>query len=878
MPAAPQPPAGKPGTAAPLAVALVVLAVAWFFGEIRTRTGWDDTYYLLQTSSLAEDGDLDLRNDAMDWRLAPRELLVFLTSTLPSGSLKNTFSVGPAVMWLPAYAAGAVWPGHAARWTQAQLVALHLLSLALLAGTAWFLYALMAAAGGAVPRMATTTLAATAALILGTPLAVYGSAAYTMAHLPSAAAACLLVAALLWLEREPRWDRALLAGAALGLVFLVRWQDAVFVLLFWAPLAKLWRASRGRRRLAPLLAVLIAAGAGGLAAASLQLQAWHLEAGSWLTMPQGGQYMRWWQPHLSDFLFSGFNGLLPWSPVFALAAAGLLLPWRCRLSPAWRPAALAVLASEVYLNAAVHDWWGGTSFGSRRMTSCLPLLAIGLANLAANAAAIPTPRGRRAPALLALALGALCLWGCFTTNLYWQQVPDLSLVLRGAPSAGAAEAPPENRGIADPAAARRLALRPAGRRQHDDFDDTQGAGLRGGWAVTLALMAATIAGTCLLLSRVPHRRLVPALLLASLALILWSHARLALGPHPDPAERAAWQRCVEATRAPPDRHAAQAAASTPPATPAAASVTPASPPDQLPRGHPPAEPGQPGLADAYRYLAMVADLRSGPSGMAPRLLDHLVAGGYPAAIELRRQIASVDGSTAARPVRLVFGTFCEPRPGNPGCVVQLPAAAAASPASPASPASNARNAGDADTANPGGSADSAGGADSQALRSGPLDLVFDLRLAADESLEDGAVYDVLALRDAAWTDLARLSLRGGRTASGTATLLLATPLQLTTADLVLPPDGALHVHGRLDAARSLATFTVEAAPGTGASGGTAWLTAPLAAGAGPPATLLFGRTRKKPLSFPLSSAAFSDLWVVAGGPPPRAAPASSPPR
>src|SRR6202521_6195299 len=112
--------------AAWVAVAAIVFAFAWGLGEIRTRTGWDDTWYLLQASSLVEDGDLDLRNDALYSALPPDELRRFLTTTLPSGTLKNTFSIGPAVLWLPAYAAGMPWregTGTAAamRWSRAQL-------------------------------------------------------------------------------------------------------------------------------------------------------------------------------------------------------------------------------------------------------------------------------------------------------------------------------------------------------------------------------------------------------------------------------------------------------------------------------------------------------------------------------------------------------------------------------------------------------------------------------------------------------------------------------------------------------------------------------------------------------------------------------------
>src|SRR5258708_34546943 len=118
----------------------------------------------------------------------------------------------------------------APRWSRVQLAALHLLSLAFLAAVGGFLYRLLATAGGARGDRADrqTALLGTLALLLGTPLAVYGPAVYTMAHLPSAFTTSLFVASGLWLDKDPRPYRALLAGSAPGLVSLVPTQSAVF--------------------------------------------------------------------------------------------------------------------------------------------------------------------------------------------------------------------------------------------------------------------------------------------------------------------------------------------------------------------------------------------------------------------------------------------------------------------------------------------------------------------------------------------------------------------------------------------------------------------------------------------------------------------------
>jgi hypothetical protein len=819
------------------AVAAAVFALAWGFGEVRTRTGWDDTYYLLQASSLVEDGDLDLRNDALYSALPPRELQRFLTATLPSGTLKNTFSIGPAVLWLPAYVAGMPWregAGTAAamRWSRAQLAALHLLSLAFLAGVAWCLYRLLETAGTG-RRLA---LAAMLAVLVGTPLAVYGPARYTMAHLPSAVAASLLVASVLWLESDPRSYRALLAGVALGLVFLVRWQDAVFGLLLAVPLAPLWAGERRDRRL--LAKLLAAAAAGCLAMASLQLHAWRLEIGSWLAMPQGGQYMHWTRPQLGPFLFSGFAGLLPWSPIFALAAAGLLLPWRCRLSPRWRLAALAVLAAEVYLNAAVRDWWGGESFGARRMTSSVPLLAIGLANLAALAAA--SGRWRRP---LLLLLGALCVWGCFTVCLYWGGVRDLSLVLLGAPSAGAQMVADEAGGaVSDSAAARRRALHPALPALNGPHNYCSGlGGVRRSFGIllTAALMAAVAAGTCRLLAGARGRLALQAAALAALAVALWCHGLLARGPLPDRAERAAWQR-IAAPWERPDRGLAAAA----PAAEADADLL-----DARAGRH-----AHPATADAYRYLAMLASWEAEEPRRARRLLDRLAARGYPAAAGLRQQIAALGPGVEVQ--RLLPGAFFTPLPGAAVRAIALPertggggAAGGADGASGGGGAGAVDRDGDED----GGNAANAVAADGR--RPAALEASFDLRLA---DLDPGAVYDVAALQDRGRAELIRITLQG---AGG---VQLATPRATVAAVLVLGNRPLHHLRLRYDPQAGRASLEV-----TGQDGRETRLDVRLASGCAEPDRLLLGRSRYRRASYPLWSSTFSELWLTRSRPTPR---------
>lgn len=91
--------------------------------------------------------------------------------------------------------------------------------------------------------------------------------------------------------------------------------------------------------------------------------------------------MRWYwtAPKLLQVLFSRDHGLFSWTPILALAVAGLLVFWRKQR----RLGGLLVLIFLVfyYLIACYQDWNGISSFGNRFFVSLTPIFVIGLAAL-----------------------------------------------------------------------------------------------------------------------------------------------------------------------------------------------------------------------------------------------------------------------------------------------------------------------------------------------------------------------------------------------------------------------------------------------------------------------------------------------------------------
>ncbi len=586
-----------------LAVAVLVLALC--FGRLAAFDGWDETYYLGQLSSLVEDGDVDLRNDALHSRLVPFEMRRLLLTTLPGGGLMNTTGVGQALVYAPAYLAGLpLRPlAGAERWNRAQLAALHLLALALGIAIVWFLYAWLRRAGLRRPP----ALLGAVALLLGTPLLVYGVRSYPMSHLASAGAACLFVAAVHRLERRPRALAAAACGVVLGLVALVRWQDLLLGVALAVPAARLWRARAPLRR---WLALTAAGGAGFALVASLQSRVWGIERGELVALPQGTAFFRLDAPQLGHLLLSGLSGLVPWTPLIAIATAALLLPWRLRLPRVWAWSGLAAILLQFYLSASVGDWWGGAAYGPRRLTSTLPFLALGVANLARS----------RLRSWAPWVLAAACVWGVFTANVYRRGVQDLAPVFLGRPSEGGSER--AGAIVHDPAAARRAARSwPLNPRLLDYRARPGEPPSAVGRVGTLALMTLGAIGAARGLAarrRGPwHGGLAAAAGIAALAAL--AHLRLATGVRPDAAERAAWREFALAAAAPrPDYALLERTI------------------ESQENAADGAAPAAVGAGDAYRYLHLFSLWQRRLPGRGATALEALAARGYPAAAELRR--------------------------------------------------------------------------------------------------------------------------------------------------------------------------------------------------------------------------------------------------
>jgi len=371
----------------------------------------DTRAYYAQLRSLFFDRDLDLENERSALARPGRR---GRASRLLEGGERGIWSpIGPPLLWSPFYVASHLYVKASGRlgtsahsadgYSDPYRRAPALGTVVCAVGGAWLLGAMLArlhglGAGGL----------AVAGAALASPIAYYVFVVPAMAH----GLAFAIAGALLWAwdaaRRAPSLRAWAVLGVLLGLVCLVRWQGAVYLLLV-APLGLLALA-RG------VPARWIWAGAGlAVLAFAPQMIAWRLSYGSFLTMPQGRGFLDWSAPHLVDVLVSADHGLLTWSPVALVGVVGLL--GGLRSDPLLHGGALAVFFATAWVNGGVADWAAGDAYGARRFDLAFPLVALGLARVIDTSAAA-VKRYPRLPAITFVCL--LGVWNLGQIALFRQ--------------------------------------------------------------------------------------------------------------------------------------------------------------------------------------------------------------------------------------------------------------------------------------------------------------------------------------------------------------------------------------------------------------------------------------------------------------------------
>jgi hypothetical protein len=341
----------------------------------------DAIQYYAYLRSAVFDRDLNFTNEYQRLYGAADSDSVWLRARTATGYAPNMMSIGPAILWSPAYLTTSVMVRLAAALGADVPVDGYSPPFVLTVGVAGIAYAALGAylcfraAALLFPLGAAFWGALTA--WLASPALYYSLVSPTYSHAVSLFAVALFV--FVWLRAIGRFDytRFLSLGLAAGIAALVRWQDVVVIALPAIELADGVRTSRvgaGRAAVAGLLLGLTTA-----AAMTPQFAAWHAIYGAYVTIPQGGGFMRWTSPAVLSVLVSTRHGLWMWTPALVPASLGLVVIWR--LHRLVGTGFIVVFLLSLYVNASVSDWFAGEAFGARRFVGDTAIFAAGLAGV-----------------------------------------------------------------------------------------------------------------------------------------------------------------------------------------------------------------------------------------------------------------------------------------------------------------------------------------------------------------------------------------------------------------------------------------------------------------------------------------------------------------
>jgi hypothetical protein len=387
----------------------------------------DATHHFVQLRSLVYDRDLDFRNEYMRiYRLdaaVPGTEWIFSELT-PPGRVRNYMPVGPALLWAPLYLLLSVlqWMASGIGLTRPPDGYDWLLQLA--PGVTGVIATAMAAMiTGRTTRRFTSEAAATIGVLavwLGSHAVYYSMVSPSYSHAASMLTAALFFSSWITTRDQMSIGRAATWGALAGACALMRWQDAIFLVV---PLVEVLR---WQRSLPARLLAAVAAGAAFLLVFSPQMVVWTVLYGQPFAIPQGPSFMQWASPHPFAVLFSDRHGLFSWAPILVPATIGLVVSMVRR--PAWRwPLALVLLVSW-YVNAAVADWWAGEAFGARRFLSLFPLFALGLSVWVARPGSHTVSLPRVA---VIVVLGTLNWLLLLQYQIYMKGLPELAAYPQG---------------------------------------------------------------------------------------------------------------------------------------------------------------------------------------------------------------------------------------------------------------------------------------------------------------------------------------------------------------------------------------------------------------------------------------------------------------
>ena len=381
----------------------------------------DEVEYFSYLRSLYFDRDVSFENEYRyfyDHHVARSDGFreTFLERETRIGRRVNYATIGAGILWAPFYAVADAWTRLTGAAEANGLTQPYIAAVAYGSACYAFLAILLSIRAARIVLGERGGFAAGLAVWLGTPLLFYMYVAPPFAHACSAFSVALFVN--VWLHVRRTWSPAgaLTLGACVGLMAMVREQDAFLALgagfdfirstlsgWVWAPTPS--PRSLGRQGLAVLAGIL-----GFIICFTPQLLAYNALNGYVGPAEHVSRKMSWYAPHALQVLASPNHGFFFWTPLAIPALAGLVVIAAQRLDADRRAIGVALLlmvGSQVYVAGSVESWTVAGAFGQRRFVCLTPLLVIGLAALVSRLGAAAHSAGARA---LGTALIVVLVW------------------------------------------------------------------------------------------------------------------------------------------------------------------------------------------------------------------------------------------------------------------------------------------------------------------------------------------------------------------------------------------------------------------------------------------------------------------------------------
>lgn len=219
------------------------------------------------------------------------------------------------------------------------------------------------------------SLAAIVLVTYGTNLFHYVTYDAAFSHVYSFAFVSILIVLTARFWKRPTTLVALAVGVTIGILFLIRNYNLIYVLFFL-----FYGFLRTEKQRAPNILSFLVTGAGFSVTVLLQILFWLKTTGQPFAYSYPGETFSLASPQIIPVLFKLQKGALLWSPCLAAGLAGLCLALRSPLKKIALPS-LAILGILTYIIAAWWAWGFGVSYGHRGFIDAYPLFAIGLAYL-----------------------------------------------------------------------------------------------------------------------------------------------------------------------------------------------------------------------------------------------------------------------------------------------------------------------------------------------------------------------------------------------------------------------------------------------------------------------------------------------------------------